>query len=286
VPKFAANLHYLFNEVPFLDRFNSAAQAGFKAVEFQVPYHWPTDILAELLERHNLTMVLLDTTPGDWNAGERGIAALPGRQDEFRRELENTIRYCRALGCDTVHAIAGVLAEGTSREHAEDVFVENLTYAAQRLGEHGVTAVIEPINGARDLIMGGETYTTYGMRGFFLNHTRDALRIIERVGHPNLRLHLDLYHMQLTDGNLAETLRRTIHLVKHIQIASVPGRNEPDLGEINYRYLFSLIDELGYNGWVGCEYKPLKSTLGGLGWANDYGIGTPSPVLSTSQSVS
>jgi hydroxypyruvate isomerase len=159
---------------------------------------------------------------------------------------------------------------------AEAVFVENLKYAADRLGAFGITAVIEPINGGRDLIRGGETYTTYGMKGFFLNHTKDAVRILEKVDNENLRLHLDLYHMQLTDGNLAETLRETMDIVKHIQIAGVPGRNEPDVGEINYPYLFELIDELGYQGWIGCEYKPLNSTLVGLKWANAYGIGPSS----------
>jgi hydroxypyruvate isomerase len=180
------------------------------------------------------------------------------------------------MGCDCVHAIAGVIKPGEDRQAAEDVFVANLRYAAQRLGEHGITAVIEAINGGHDLIRGGEAYATYGMAGFFLNHVRDALRIIERVNHPNLRLHLDFYHLQLTDGNLAETLRRTIDMIKHIQIAGVPGRNEPDVGEINYPYLFDLMDELGYQGWVGCEYKPLRSTQEGLGWAKQYGIGASS----------
>jgi hydroxypyruvate isomerase len=285
MPKFAANLHYLFNEVPFLDRFGLAAEVGFKGVEFQVPYHWSPDVLAEKLERNGLTMVLLDTKPGDWDAGERGVAALPGREQEFRRELETTIEYCRALQCDTVHTIAGVLAPGTDRSVAEQVFVENLKYAADRLGQYGVKAVIEPINGGRDLIRGGEAYTTYGMKGFFLNHTRDAVRIIEKVGNKNLRLHLDIYHMQLTDGNLAETLRETIDLVQHLQIAGVPGRNEPSLGEINYPYLFDLIYELGYRGWIGCEYKPLSSTLEGLGWAQPYRIMAPSsPPAATSRS--
>jgi hydroxypyruvate isomerase len=274
----------MFNEVPFLDRFAAAAEVGFKGVEFQVPYHWPTAVLAEKLERYGLEMVLLDTKPGDWDAGERGVAALPGREEEFRRELETTVEYCRALGCDTVHTIAGVLAPGTDRSAAERVFVENLKYAADRLGQYGVKAVIEPINSGRDLIRGGETYTTYGMKGFFLNHTRDAVRIIEQVGSENLRLHLDIYHMQLTDGNLAETLRQTIDLVQHLQIAGVPGRNEPNVGEINYPYLFDLIDELGYRGWIGCEYKPLNSTLEGLGWAQPYGVGTASPPSGASPS--
>jgi hydroxypyruvate isomerase len=224
------------------------------------------------LQHYSLKMVLCDTKPGDWSGGERGIAALPGREEEFRRDLETTLTYCRAMGCDCVHAIAGVVKPGEDRQAAEDVFVANLSYAAQQLGESGITAVIEPINGGRDLIRGGEAYTTYGMAGFFLNHVRDALRIIERVNNPNLRLHLDFYHLQLTDGNLAETLRQTIDLIKHIQIAGVPGRNEPDVGEINYPYLFDLMDELGYEGWVGCEYKPRRSTQEGLGWAQPYGI--------------
>lgn len=278
MPKFAANLHYLFNEVPFLDRFALAAQVGFKGVEFQVPYDWPVEVLADRLRSHNLSMVLLDTKPGDWEAGERGIAALPGRQEEFRRELETTIVYCQALGCDTVHTIAGVLPPGADRNEAETVFVDNLRYAADRLGEFGIKAVIEPINGGRDLIRGGETYTTYGMRGFFLNHVKDAVRIIEKVDHPNLRLHLDIYHTQITDGNLAEILRQTMDMIQHIQLAGVPGRNEPDVGEINYPYLFDLIDRLGYTGWIGCEYKPLNSTLAGLGWAKDYGICVPEPM--------
>jgi hydroxypyruvate isomerase len=272
MPKFAANLHYMFNEVPVLERFELAARVGFKAVEAQVPYHWPADVLAQLLDKHDLEMVLIDAKPGNWDAGERGTAALPGRQQEFRRELETTIEYCRALHCDTVHTIAGVLPEGTPRDEAEDVFVDNLRYAAARLGEFGITAVIEAINDGRDIIRGGETYTTYGMRGFFLSQTKDAVRIIDRVGHDNLRLHLDIYHMQLTHGNLAETLRQTIGRVKHIQIASVPNRNEPSFGEINYPYLFDLIDELGYEGWVGCEYKPAGDTIDGLSWARRYGI--------------
>lgn len=275
MPKFAANLHYLFNEVPFLDRFELAAQVGFKGVEFQIPYDWPADVLAERLQRFDLSMVLIDTKPGNWAGGDRGLAAVPGRQDEFRRDLDATITYCRALRCDTVHTIAGVLPDGADRAEAEEVFVENLRHAAERLGEHGIKAVIEPINGGRDLIRGGEAYTTYGMRGFFLNHTRDALRIIGKVNHPNLFLHLDLYHMQLTDGNLAETLRQTISLVRHVQIASVPNRNEPDRGEINYPYLFDLIDELGYDGWIGCEYRPANGTLAGLKWAAPYGIRVP-----------
>ena len=144
--------------------------------------------------------------------------------------------------------------------------------------DSGITAVIEPINGGRDVIRGGDAYTTYGMRGFFLNHVRDAVRIIEKVNHPNLRLHLDFYHVQLTDGNLAETLKETIDLIHHIQIAGVPGRNEPDLGEIHYPFLFDLIDQLGYEGWVGCEYKPWGKTVDGLGWAQRYGIGAPKDV--------
>jgi hydroxypyruvate isomerase len=273
MPRFAANLHYLFNEHPFLERFGAAKAAGFQAVEFQVPYDWPAEQLAALLERHELQMVLLDTPPGNWEAGERGLTALPGREAEFRQGLERTVEYCRALRCDTVHVIAGVLPPGTDRGAAESTYIANLRLAAERLGEHGIKAVIEPINPGLDVIRGGETYTTLGMKGFFLNRTRDAVHYIEEVGSPNLLLHLDFYHMQLTEGHLADTVRQCFDLIRHLQIAGVPGRHEPSKNEINYPYLFDLLDELGYAGWVGCEYRPAKGTLEGLAWAAPYGIG-------------
>jgi 2-dehydrotetronate isomerase len=273
MPKFAANLHYLFTEVPFLERFAAAARVGFKAVEFQVPYDWPPEALAEQLDRHKLQMVLFDAPMGNWNAGDRGLAAVPGREAEFRASLEPTVRYARALDCHSVHIMAGVLHDEARREEAERVYVDNLRYAAATLQSAGVTAVIEPINKAFGVVQGGAAYTTQGMHGYFLNYSQQARRIIERAAHPNLLLHLDCYHMQILEGNLARTLRECLPLLRHIQIAGVPGRHEPDVGEINYAHLFDLLDQLGYQGWIGCEYRPRDRSELGLGWARDYGIG-------------
>jgi hydroxypyruvate isomerase len=272
MPRFAANLHYLFAEHPFLDRFEAAARAGFRAVEFQVPYdHAPSELRARL--RHNaLQMVLFDTPMGNWQAGDRGLAAVPGREALFRASLERVPEYAEALECSTVHVMAGVVGAGEDYARAERVYVDNLRYAAAFLKRHGVTAVIEPIN--NKLATGdGPSYTTGGMHGYFLNHTDHARRIIAAVGSDNLFLHLDCYHMQLLEGHLAETIRNHVGLVRHFQIAGVPGRHEPDDGEINYPYLFDLMDELGYSGWVGCEYRPRAGTWQGLKWAARYGIG-------------
>jgi hydroxypyruvate isomerase len=273
MPRFAANLHYLFNELPFMQRFEAAASIGFKAVEFQVPYDWPADELAAALRQYGLEMVLIDTPQGDWSAGERGLAALPGRQQEFRDNIAPTVSYCKAMGCTMVHVIAGVLPTGADIKEAERIYVENLRYAADKLEAEGITAVIEPINRQLDLVKNSETYTTLGMHGFFLNDVRQAVDFIARANCPNLFLHLDLYHQQLTGGRLAETLQQDIGIIRHIQFAGVPGRHEPDVGEINYPYLFDLIDSLGYDGWIGCEYRPAGKTIEGLAWAKKYQIG-------------
>jgi hydroxypyruvate isomerase len=273
MPRFAANLHYLFGEEPFLHRFEAAARAGFKAVEFQVPYdHDPAELRARL-GSNGLDMVLFDAPMGNWDCGDRGLAAVPGREAEFRASLEQVPGYAKALDCTTVHVMAGVAGAGSDYLRAERVYIENLRYAAAFLKRHGVAAVIEPINNKLGMMRDGPTYTTRGMHGYFLNHTDHARRIIEEVGSDNLFLHLDCYHMQMLEGHLAETIRQHIHLVRHFQIAGVPGRHEPDVGEINYPYLFDLIDELGYSGWVGCEYRPRGDTLEGLKWAARYGIG-------------
>lgn len=273
MPKFAANLHYLFTEVPFLDRFAAAARAGFQAVEFQVPYDWPADELAHQLSTHRLKMVLMDAPMGNWSAGDRGLAAVPGREAEFRASLVPALTYAQALRCDTVHIMAGVAAAGASLAQAEQVYVENLRHGAQVLKQAGVAAVIEPINRAFGIVQGGPSYTTQGMHGYFLNTVAQARRVLENVASDNLFLHLDFYHLQLQEGRLAQTLREHLALIRHIQIAGVPGRHEPDVGEINYRYLFDLLDELSYQGWVGCEYRPRGRTKEGLTWARDYGIG-------------
>jgi hydroxypyruvate isomerase len=273
MPKFAANLHYLFTEHRFLDRFEAAARAGFKAVEFQVPYDYPAVELRSRLHGCGLEMVLFDAPMGNWEAGERGLAALPGREAEFRRSLEPVVQYAEALNCRTVHIMAGVVGGGEEYRRAEQTYIANLRYGAQFLERYAITVVIEPINNRLGTVTGGPSYTTRGMHGYFLNHTEHARRVLEEVGAPNLRLHLDCYHMQLLEGHLAETIKQHIALVRHFQIAGVPGRHEPDVGEIHYPYLFELMDELGYAGWVGCEYRPKAGTLQGLGWAARYGIG-------------
>lgn len=273
MPRFSANLHYLFTERPFLQRFEAAAQAGFEAVEFQVPYDYPPAELRSRLQAHGLKMVLFDAPMGQWVQGDRGLAAVPGRESEFRDSLNRVVEYGTALDCTTVHVMAGVVGAGEAYDDARRVYVENLRYASGYLGDHGLTAVIEPINNKMGLIHGGPDYTTQGMHGYFLNHTEQARRVIEDVRSNNLFLHLDCYHMQMLEGNLASAIRENIELVRHFQIAGVPGRHEPDIGEINYPFLFDLIDELGYSGWVGCEYRPRAGTLEGLGWAAPYGIG-------------
>jgi hydroxypyruvate isomerase len=273
MPRFAANLHYLFTERPFLDRFEAAAAAGFKAVEFQVPYDFPPAELRARLRGCSLEMVLFDAPMGDWAAGERGLAALPGREQEFRRSLKPVLGYAEALDCRTVHVMAGVAGTGSDYERAEKTYIENLRFATRFLERDGIVAVIEPINHKLGLVASGPSYTTQGMHGYFLNHTDHARRILQEVGAGNLRLHLDCYHMQMLEGHLADTIRENIALVRHFQIAGVPGRHEPDVGEINYPFLFDLMDELGYAGWVGCEYRPKSDTRQGLKWAARYGIG-------------
>ena len=274
MPKFAANLHYLFTEVPFMERFEAAAKAGFNAVEFQVPYDYPAAELRARLLGNGLNMALFDAPMGDWERGDRGLAAVPGRAQEFRDSLPRVLEYADALDCKTVHVMAGVVGSGDAFEQAEHVYVDNLRHAASFLGDHGIAAVIEPINNRMGVVAGGPDYTTQGMHGYFLNHTAQARRIIEMVGSDSLCLHLDCYHMQMLEGNLAQSIRDNIAITRHFQIAGVPGRHEPDIGEINYPFLFDLMDELGYAGWVGCEYRPKGATLDGLGWAHRYGIGT------------
>jgi hydroxypyruvate isomerase len=272
MPRFAANLHYLFSEVPFLDRFEAAATAGFRAVEFQVPYDYSKADLSARLRSNALKMVLFDAPMGDWERGDRGLAAVPGREREFRDGLAKVIEYGNALECDTVHLMAGVVGPGEDYQAAERTYIANLGHAARTLAAYGIAGVIEPINKKMGLAQNGPTYTTQGMHGYFLNHTDHARRILDEVGSKNLLLHLDIYHMQMLEGHLAETIRESIGVLRHVQIAGVPGRHEPTVGEINYPYLFDLLDGLGYRGWVGCEYRPWGETRAGLTWAAKYGI--------------
>jgi hydroxypyruvate isomerase len=265
MPKFAANLSMMFQEIGFLDRFEAAARAGFKAVEFLFPYDHPAAVIAERLERHGLSLALFNTVPGDWAGGERGLAALPGREREFRDGVDRAIVYAKATKCPLLHLMAGLwppAKDQLNRDRAdgERVYLDNLRWAAERVGAAELTAVIEPIN-------------TRDIPGYFLNYTGQAMRIIEQAGRPNLKLQLDLYHLQIMEGDLATRIRALAGAFPHVQIAGNPGRHEPDVGEINYPYLFDLLDEIGYRGWIGCEYRPKGDTLAGLGWAGRYGIG-------------
>jgi 2-dehydrotetronate isomerase len=260
MPNFAANLSMMFQEVGFLDRFDAAARCGFKAVEFLFPYEHPAEIIAERLRRNGLTLALFNMPPGDWAGGERGLAALPGREQQFRDGVGRAIAYATASGCRTIHAMAGLWPQGSDKGEGERVYLDNLRYAADRLLPEGLTLVIEPIN-------------TRDIPGYFLNTTREAMAIIGAAARPNLKLQLDLYHVQIMEGDLATRIRALAGHYPHVQIAGNPGRHEPDIGEINYPYLFDLLDEIGYAGWIGCEYRPQGETAAGLGWARRYGIG-------------
>jgi hydroxypyruvate isomerase len=253
MPRFAANLSMMFTDVPFLERFGRAAAAGFEAVEFLFPYEHPAEAIAAELDRHGLTQALFNLPPGDFAKGERGIASLPGREAEFREGVETALRYAAATRCRTLHCMAGLLPEAADRTRHEAAYVENLRHAARRCAEAGLTLVIEPIN-------------TRDIPGYFLNYQHQARRIIERVGEPNLKLQLDLYHCQIMEGDLARHIREFADITAHVQIAGVPERHEPDVGEINYPYLFGVLDEVGYAGWVGCEYRPKGRTEDRLGW--------------------
>lgn len=260
MPKFAANLSFMFQEVRFLERLEAAARVGFSGVEYLFPYDFPADDLANRLNALGLEQVLFNLPPGNWPAGERGLAALPGREAEFGEGVERALGYARALGCAQLHAMAGIPPASASRETCEAVYVQNLRLAAAKLKSHGIRLLIEPIN-------------TRDIPGYFLNTQAQARRIIEKVGSDNLFIQMDLYHCQIMEGDLAEKIKANLGLISHFQIAGVPGRHEPDVGEINYPYLFDLMDELGYRGWVGCEYRPRGETVAGLGWARRYGIG-------------
>ena len=259
LPKLAANLSMMFNEVPFLDRFEAAASAGFKAVEFLFPYEHPAGEIRARLDRHGLRQALFNAPPGDWAKGERGTAIFPERREEFRAGIEKALGYAKALGCPKLHVMAGVLPAGADRPRAEDCYVENLKHAASLAKAAGVLILIEPLN-PRD------------MPGFFLMSLPEGQRIIERTGSDNIKLQLDLYHRQITGGDLTRTIEHYLPLSGHVQIADVPGRHEPGTGEINFPPLFELLDRLGYDGYVGCEYRPKAGTVEGLGWAANYGI--------------
>lgn len=257
MPKFAANVTTLFRELPLLERFAAARAAGFAAVEMQFPYQHAPAVLAERLASTGLDLVLFNAPMGDVEAGDRGLAAQSGREADFAACIETALEYARTLRCSRIHVMAG--NAGGTRTAQEAVFVANLQRAADRAVEEGVSLLIEPLN-ARD------------NPNYFLRTTTEAIAALDRIDRRNVALQLDFYHCQISEGDLAEHAKRLFGRYAHIQIANVPGRHEPDHGEIHYPYLFDLLDALGYAGWIGCEYFPRGDTLTGLAWAERWGI--------------
>lgn len=254
--RFSANLTMLFTEVDFPDRFEQAAKASFKAVEYMFPYPWKKEDLAERLQRYGLQQVLFNLPAGDWESGDRGVACLPGREQEFRDGVGKAIEYAKALGYPLINYVVGA-ASPEVQEKAHRTLVNNLHFAAAALEKEKIRLLIEPLN-------------PLDFPVFCLKGSRGALQLIEEVGHPNLWLQYDIYHMQVMEGNLMRTIQANFSRIAHIQIADNPGRNEPGTGEINFPNIFRFLDQLGYEGWIGCEYKPLGKTEEGLGWMKPY----------------
>jgi len=262
MPRFAANLTMLYNELPFLDRFAAAAQSGFQAVEFLFPYDFAAEDIAQRLKDNDLQLVLHNLPAGNWAGGERGIACHPDRVSEFRDGVQMALEYAAVLNPPQINALAGIAPAGVSEADARRTLVGNLKFAAETLGERGIRLLMEPIN-------------TVDIPGLFVNRTAQALAIMDEVGSPNLYLQHDIYHAQRMEGELAATLKQQLARIGHIQLADNPARNEPGTGEINFRFLFDQLDALGYTGWIGCEYKPKDSSPGGtdagLGWVAAHG---------------
>ncbi len=254
MPKFAANLSFLFTDHAFRERFRLAAAAGFQGVEYLFPYDWPAHDVAGWLQAADIEQVLFNLPPGDWAAGERGLACLPDRHSEFAEGVEQALNYAMLLDCERVHCMAGLRPWGVAEEELEANYVANLRFAADRFATVGATVMIEPINSRID------------MPGYWLDNIDKALRLIETIDRSNVKLQLDLYHAQIIQGDLARTITENIAQIGHVQIADNPGRHEPGTGEINYPFLFSVLEKAGYAGWIGCEYKPMTTTEAGLGW--------------------
>jgi hydroxypyruvate isomerase len=257
MPKFAANLTMLFNEVGFMDRFAAAAKAGFEGVEYLFPYDYPKEELVEALDKNRLTQVLHNLPPGDWAKGERGIACLPGREREFKQGVEKGISYAKALKCPQLNCLVGLTPSGADAETVRATLVDNLRFAARTLEKEGIRLLVEAIN-------------TYDMPGFHLSRSGETLALFDEVGEKNLWLQYDIYHMQRMEGELAATMAKQLSRIAHVQLADNPGRNEPGTGEINYPFLFQHLDRIGYSGWIGCEYKPRSTTEEGLGWVKPH----------------
>lgn len=255
--RLAANLMFLFTEVDFPARFEAAAAAGFRGVEYQFPYGHDRGDVAARLSASGLEMVLQNLPPGDWQSGERGIACHPGRETEFREGVEAAVEYALAVGCSRLNCLAGIAPAGVRDDRLRGTLVANLAYAAERLARADMTLLIEAIN-------------TRDMPGFFLHGSRQAIAIIDEIGAPNLRFQYDVYHMQVMEGDIVRTLREQLAYVGHVQIADNPGRHEPGTGELNFPFILGALDDAGYAGWVSCEYAPAADTAEGLGWARRY----------------
>ncbi|MFZ7109682.1 2-oxo-tetronate isomerase [Avibacterium avium] len=257
MPKFAANLTMMFNEVPFLDRFEAAAKAGFRYVEYLWPYDYSTTELKQRLDQFGLKQVLFNTQAGDVTQGEWGVAAIPGREDDARRDIDLALEYALALNCPNVHVMAAVVPEGADREAYKATFIENVRYAAEKFKPHGIKVLLEALS--------PEVKPNYLLKSQY-----DTLEMVELVDRDNVFVQLDYFHAQNVDGNLSRLTDKLAGKFAHIQIASVPERHEPDEGEINYQYIFDKLDEMGYEGYVGCEYKPRAKTEEGLDWFEPY----------------
>jgi len=256
MPLFAANLSMMFTEVPFLDRFKAARDAGFGAVEFLFPYAHSAPDVAARLKDNGLEQALFNAPPGDWDAGERGIAALPDRVAEFRESIDKALEYAHALDCKTLHVMAGLVPDPAARDDMLACYIENIRFAADRCQAEGVTVALEPLN-SRDV------------PGYLMPTSAAVMDVIETVGRPNVGLQFDFYHIQIMEGDLARRFEALLDDVVHVQISGVPERHEPNTGEVNYPYLFNMMDRLDYTGFVGCEYNPRAGTLDGLTWLFD-----------------
>lgn len=259
MPRFAANLTMMFTERPFLDRFSAAADQGFQWVEYLFPYEFAPEQLARALERNHLRQALFNAPPGDWQAGERGMACLPGREKELDAALERAVMYATALRCPRLHLMAGNRPPGADAARLEQTYLNNVRRAARRLADEGLELCLEPIN-------------HYSMPEYFLRTQEQAAACIETLALPNLRLQFDFFHCQMEQGNVSGRLRRFFPLIGHCQLAGAPDRHEPDQGELHYPHLLALLDELGYQGVVGCEYSPAGKTEEGLGWLRPWGV--------------
>ncbi|AKG70633.1 MULTISPECIES: HPr family phosphocarrier protein [Serratia] len=257
MPKFAANLSMMFTEHSFLDRFDAAAAAGFKAVEFLFPYDYPADLLAEKLQQNGLQQVLFNTAPGDVGAGEWGLAALPGREQDARADIDRALEYAIALKCPNVHVMAGVVPPGEDIARYRETFISNIRYAADAFAPHGIKVLIEALSPPIK-------------PNYLFSSQHQAAELVATIDRPNVFIQFDFFHAQLVDGNISNLIATLAGRYAHIQIASVPDRNEPDDGELNYPWLFAQLDKVGYQGWIGCEYKPRGETTAGLGWVKPY----------------